>query len=413
MEQISFHNYDHQIKKLDISILPHLLQEGNLFFKEAKSFYHQEASVKEAIDLYLEKLNAHVAKQKHGELPSTVYFIRTFVKMHNQQKNRKQLEEFITNLQKAIESKHITKNAPYASHITQIQDKLITQYNKLPQKGSIRLVINKDWLSELKQINTHSIKTLSGFESLEKNQSNIKKNHQRIDANNKTNNLFESINAIDQSSKTNTFRLAGGLGEFLGDLERFELAITIEGNQGSGKTRFTYQLANAFAVLGHRIAIFSLEIGSKSDLIRRMKEAYISIENQSSIFIADKLPEGINTIKKAANQFDVIVIDSWNKVGVSSLDFDSLRKQFPNTIFIVIFQRTTQKTIRGGTAPLYDAGINIEVVKADASFKNNYAVTTKNRYGETGIKFNIYHQQIESEANNNDIESSEFENLTY
>ncbi len=98
-------------------------------------------------------------------------------------------------------------------------------------------------------------------------------------------------------------------------------------------------------------------------------------------------------------------------MGVSSLDFDSLRKQFPNTIFIVIFQRTTQKTIRGGTAPLYDAGINIEVVKADDSFKNNYAVTTKNRYGVTGVQFGIHSQTILNGTSDSATIDTEFEIL--
>jgi hypothetical protein len=70
------------------------------------------------------------------------------------------------------------------------------------------------------------------------------------------------------------------------------------------------------------------------------------------------------------------------------------RFKFPDTIFIIIFQRTTQGTIRGGTAPLFDAGINLEVVKVDDTFINNYVVATKNRYGVTGIKYNITQQKI-------------------
>ncbi|WP_282088260.1 hypothetical protein [Aquimarina algiphila] len=47
-----------------------------------------------------------------------------------------------------------------------------------------------------------------------------------------------------------------------------------------------------------------------------------------------------------------------------------------------------------GTAPLFDAGINIEEVKEEDTFNNNYAVTTKNRYGVTGIKYNIFSKNI-------------------
>lgn len=79
------------------------------------------------------------------------------------------------------------------------------------------------------------------------------------------------MDEIENDPSINSFRLQGDLGRFLGDLERFELAITIEGDQGGGKTRFAYQLADAFSDLGDEVAIFSLEIGKKSDLIRRMR----------------------------------------------------------------------------------------------------------------------------------------------
>lgn len=142
------------------------------------------------------------------------------------------------------------------------------------------------------------------------------------------------------------------------------------------------------------VAMFSLEIGRKSDLVRRMREEYLEEENRADIFITDQLPEGFDTIRKAARDFDVIIIDSWNKLYVKSSEFDRLRKEFPDTIFIIIFQRTTQGTIRSGTAPLFDAGINLEMVKVDDTFMNNYAVTTKNRYGVTGIKYNITQGEI-------------------
>ncbi len=212
--------------------------------------------------------------------------------------------------------------------------------------------------------------------------------------NQKISNLFSPMNAMVQKETTQTFRLNGDLGELLGDIERFELAITIEGDQGGGKTRFTYQLADAFADIGNSVAIFTLEIGGKSDLITRMKNEYLQPQNQHRIYRADQLPDGYKSIEEAAKSFDVIIIDSWNKTGLPSQDFDRLRKQYPGIIFIVIFQRTTQKTIRGGTAPLYDAGINIEIVKVDDTFRNNYAVTTKNRYGVTGIQYNIHTKEI-------------------
>ncbi len=408
MEQLSYHNYDAKIKVINLKSLPSLLKEGYSFFVEVKPYYQKEPTVKEAIDLYLKRLNEDLStksKSKPTNSPD-LGFVSRFVTMHDTLQTKFEIGQYLLGLQDAISHKLITKTSPVASRIAEIQQKLIKQYNRLSEKEQITIVINDTWLQTLRSLSTPSVQGLATLTDpivadpvvptpVLKNPSG----------------LFESMDNISQQVNPNSFRLKDNFGEFLGDLERFELAITIEGDQGSGKTRFTYQLANAFALLGHRIAIFSLEIGRNSDLIRRMKADYLLPQNQSQVFIADTLPEGMDSIRNAAKQFDVVIIDSWNKVGVSSLDFDSLRKQFPNTIFIVIFQRTTQKTIRGGTAPLYDAGINIEVVKADDTFKNNYAMTTKNRYGVTGIQFGIHSQKVLNGASESTNIDTEFEIL--
>ncbi len=204
--------------------------------------------------------------------------------------------------------------------------------------------------------------------------------------------LFSSIG--DESPQAHpTFVLKGDLGKLLGNLERYELAITLDGEQGAGKTRLTYQIADAFADLGHTVAMFSLEIGKASDLVKRMREDYISISNENRILIADKAPKGIDTIREAAKQFDVVMVDSWTKLEVDSSEFDRLRKDFPNTMFVIIFQRTVTGTIRGGTRPIFDAGIVLKVVKGK-TFSENYAYCDKNRYGATGIRYSVANQSL-------------------
>ncbi|PTB91544.1 antirestriction protein, partial [Marivirga lumbricoides] len=304
----------------------------------------------------------------------------------NQVKTKHQLGLYIKSLQKAILTKQIRKSSLQARHIAKIQDTLIRQYNKLPDGGKIKITINKSWKKDLEL--GSQVQPLNGVGA----SSSTKETPKLIEKRKKS--LFDSMNEIDERPSENSFRLAGDLGKLLGDLERFELAITLEGDQGGGKTRFSYQLANGFADIDLKVAMFSLEIGRKSDLVRRMREEYLEAENRDNIFITDQLPEGFDTIRKAAKDFDVIIIDSWNKLHVKSTEFDRLRKEFPNTIFIIIFQRTTQGTIRGGTAPLFDSGINLEAVKVDDTFTNNYVVATKNRYGVTGIQYNITQRKI-------------------
>ena len=396
-QHISFDNYKNAILQIRINTLPEILQKGHQFFLEAQEFYFQEPEIKEIIDIYLEQLNMHLCNNTElngTTTPSSVSFIKTFLEMHRTIQSKDELKEFIYELQKAVSNKEITKNDLYAAHIEQLQHKIIKKHNEMILTERVRIIINRKWRSELhKIVKQTSIEDL-GYLDVAPTQT--AKN--TLVTSFKKNGLFTSFDQQSAITNTPTFRLPGAMGELLGDLEKFELAITIEGDQGGGKTRFTYQLADAFADIGNRVAIFTLEIGGKSDLINRMKEEYLSPQNRNRIARADQLPDGYKTISNATKNFDVIIIDSWNKTGLPSQDFDRLRKQYPDTIFIVIFQRTTGKTIRGGTAPLFDAGINIEVIKVDDTFKNNYAVTTKNRYGITGIKYNIFTKDIISSA---------------
>ncbi len=388
---ISFVNYENRMSQIQINTLPELLQTGHQFFMEAKEFYDREPTIQETIDMYLDRLNVYlsIGSNPLNQISDLEFnFMKRFLEMHKTIQSKERLKTYIYDLHSAISKKQIIKSSPVADQINQIQKKLISLYNDQPFDEEIRIVIRKKWLSELRKIINSNLTSVSNNQELGTidNSLHIKSKQ--------TSGLFSAMNEDIHVKNANTFNLKGDLGVLLGDIERFELAITIDGDQGGGKTRFTYQLADAFADIGNKIAIFSLEIGSKSDLITRMKKEYLQPKNQHKIFIADRLPEGYKSIQDATKSFDVIIIDSWNKTGLPSQDFDKLRKENPDTIFVVIFQRTTQKTIRGGTAPLFDAGINIEVVKADDSFRNNYAVTSKNRYGITGIKYNIFSQEV-------------------
>jgi hypothetical protein len=68
----------------------------------------------------------------------------------------------------------------------------------------------------------------------------------------------------------------------------------------------------------------------------------------------------LGELQADAQTFDVVVIDSWTPLGLSGKAFANLIRQFPQTIFVVIFRQTTQ-AVSGGNEPAYDSTINIEV----------------------------------------------------
>ncbi|MBN2635999.1 MAG: hypothetical protein JXR61_06995 [Prolixibacteraceae bacterium] len=202
--------------------------------------------------------------------------------------------------------------------------------------------------------------------------------------------LFSPITYNPPESTHDKIDLPGDLGRFLGYVERYEYSILLRGEKGAGKTRMLYQMMNTFAKAGFKVGCFSLEIGKQSNLIRDMRNQYISPTIANSVFIADNVPNGLEDIKAAARQFDVVAIDSWGKIpGTKADDFDKLRKEFPKTMFIVIFQSTTNGTARGGSMPEYDAGIVIQVANGGRAY------CEKNRYNGEDLTYLVFQRKLE------------------
>ena len=202
--------------------------------------------------------------------------------------------------------------------------------------------------------------------------------------------LFSRITDDLTDTDIKKITLPGDLGRFLGYVERYEYSILLRGEKGAGKTRLLYQLMNTFALAGFRVASFSLEIGKSSNIVRDMRNTYIHPTIAHNIFIADQTPNGLKDIETAAKQFDVVCIDSWGKIGNTKPDdFDKLRKKYPNTMFVVIFQSTTNGTARGGSMPEYDAGIVIQVANGGRAY------CEKNRYNGEDLTYLVFEQKLE------------------
>lgn len=204
-------------------------------------------------------------------------------------------------------------------------------------------------------------------------------------------NGFTPITAQTASSNFEKLNLRGDLGRFLGYVERYEYSILLRGEKGAGKTRLLYQIMNLFALHGLKVGCFSLEIGKNSNIVTDMRNEYLSPKIADSVLIADRA-NSIEDIKNAAGHFDVVCIDSWGKIpGVKSEDFDSLRKEFPKTIFVIIFQSTTNGTARGGSMPEYDAGIVIQVDRPGVAY------CEKNRYNGEDLKYLVFQKRLQEE----------------
>jgi hypothetical protein len=190
------------------------------------------------------------------------------------------------------------------------------------------------------------------------------------------------------------------MGKLLGKLQRYRLAIVLTGDPHAGKSEFVKQLIDSFINKGLTVGFFDLEQGGLvSKDTRESIDRNISLTNQKKLAVAGEAPEGIDTIKKFADKFDVVAIDSFQKLQIPNTRFDELRIEFPNTIWLVIFQQNGEGGTRGGVTADYDAPVKVKVHKVDHTFINNYAEVEKNRGNQIGLKYNIASKKMKTEEN--------------
>jgi len=194
---------------------------------------------------------------------------------------------------------------------------------------------------------------------------------------------------------------------FLGDLEKKpkgSIVITNDAPQGAGKTRFLFQQADLFARSGNKVLFLSLEEHKDSKLFRDKIKQYISDEGKENFYVASELPNGKNDFYKYAKEFDVILIDSWNKLfriikekndHRLNLDYD-IRNKFDGKIFSIIYQRTQGGKMRGGAEAQFDGDVILKINKTD-DFKQNYVYYDKNRYVIDDFKWNIFYKKLVGE----------------
>lgn len=211
-----------------------------------------------------------------------------------------------------------------------------------------------------------------------------------------------------ENSNVEIFELNGDLGVFLGQIERkpvHSLAITLDTEEGGGKTHTIYQWANIFYESGYSPVIWSLEEHASSSLSTSKAENYFG-KNITNIPILseeteDSKEETFEKFMDSINDFDVIFIDSWNKLVEinNTIKFDQdIRKKFHGKIFIVIVQRTADGKMRGGSSFGFDGDIILKGEVDRSDFRNNFIYNHKNRYNEyvpmADLKYSPYHQRL-------------------
>lgn len=290
-----------------------------------------------------------------------------------------------------------------------------------PAKSGVQGLVKKISREILKWDGVHGVGVVDGFIEISTNgdsklQRSISAHLQEkgVDMSGvrfKKSDSFKALSGVDQPTflsanskveRAKGFLLPGEIGKLIQRINPYRFAIALTGPKGGGKTQVTFQIADAFAsairsgkidsLRNKEVAMFSLEQGGLESIdTQEALDRHIREENRSIIKITGEKERGIDSIKEVAKSgsFGVIIIDSWQKLNIPSTRFDELRQEFPEIVWVVIFQQNSEGGTRGGVASEYDANVVLKIHKVDKSFVRNWVELDKNRGNRLDLHYMI------------------------
>ena len=332
-----------------------------------------------------------------GVNDTVLIFMNTFLATHNKVVSKEDLMYILTTFQTAIKNGLIQAKHPLRAIANATQTKLANNIRKLNPNEKVKIEISNKKMIEAKIHSLHGLGFWNIIASTIIGKTAEHFTHKHLTKNSNTPTLngiggFVRADNRETVKVPGTYKLNGELGKFLGEIQPYKYSIVLTGDTHAGKTEVVMQLANAFADIGKTVGTFMLEQGGLES--RDTQEAIdrnIPNNNLQNVFITGEASKGIETVKEYATKFDVIIIDSWQKLKIPSTKFDDLRHEFPNTVFIVIFQQNGEGGTRGGVSADFDTPVALKVHKVDSTFVNNYVEMKKNRGNSQtlGLKYMV------------------------
>lgn len=217
--------------------------------------------------------------------------------------------------------------------------------------------------------------------------------------------LIQSFNELRNETKTQVnenYKINGNISKFLGKVEikpKHSVVVTIDSEQGGGKTRFLFQCLNELAENDYKCLFVSLEEHPSSTVFKAKQVEYISKRADRNIDSIGELPNWYSTLAEIIPFYDAIFVDSWSKMAEQdrNLDLDiHFRKKYDGKLFFPIYQRTTSGSMRGGSKSQFDGDIILKIHKDD-DYEKSYVYANKNRYQDTPLnqlRYNIYKKRL-------------------
>lgn len=385
--KITKENYFNAVKKIGFENLPMVLKQSHTVILtktvngEDWSNYKNDAELKRMIDLVFKKLEEFIKSQKENlsgaeeelnrSVPQVPYgketdvdyhymreellFINRFLKWNNESITKKELLKFIDDLQSAILNRRIRKSSKLASTIKLVQEKSLAAYNGL--KGDATKI---SFQPETLKVLNDAIKTAK--EKLPKKLPKQKepKKIGPVQLTGIAENEGKIMNSIDFTNlEFSSIGLKDKWLDFIGDPAPGFTAM-VYGKPKMGKSYLCVDFAGYLARNHGKVLYVAKEEKLDATLQKKLKDKDVANDN---LFVSDNLPKNLS-------EYQFVILDSVNKLGLNPEDLGKLKINNPGVCFIYVFQTTKEGKFRGTNEFQHDVDVVIEVPEKGIAIQN-------------------------------------------
>jgi len=279
----------------------------------------------------------------YSKIVKEVYFIEKFLGFHDKVLYKNTFGIFIDELQKAIQEKKITKKSPVAKEIMQIQQAALNAFNNM--YNAKHFVLKPATIKHFKSIIE---KYDNSHDDIDQEYAKIKKKKIAL------NGLEDKVNIMPSTDFTNmqfsTIGLKDKWLDFIGDPVPGFTAM-VYGRPKMGKSYLCVDFAGYLARNHGKVLYVAKEEKLDATLQKKLRDKDVANEN---LFVADNLPKDLS-------EYQFVILDSVNKLGLNPQDLAKLKADNPGVCFIYVFQTTKEGKFRGTNEFQHDVDVVIEV----------------------------------------------------
>jgi hypothetical protein len=376
--KITTKNYFDTINKIGFENLPLVLKQSHTVILtktvngEDWSRYKNDADLKRMIDLVFKKLEEYMAsenidlsgmedsevlngvskeeepkpekkKNPYSKIATEVKFIQRFLEFHDKILYKNTFEIFIDELQKAIQEKKITKKSPVAKDIVAIQNAVLAAFNTM--KNAKHFVLKPPTIKHLKSIVE---KYENAYDDIDEAYTKKKKKSVGLNGIQSEGKIMNSLDFANLEFIT--IGLKDKWLDFMGDPAPGFTAM-VYGRPKMGKSYLCVDFAGYLARNHGNVLYVAKEEKLDATLQKKLKDKEVAHPN---LFVADNLPKNLS-------EYQFVILDSVNKLGLNPKDLAKLKADNPGVSFIYIFQTTKEGKFRGTNEFQHDVDVIIEV----------------------------------------------------